>query len=122
MMVYSSPGDQQRAPVPVLRRLLHRGPASLAIHQLDRLDKTGAQTTRTRRFPGIALEPKCIADHGEYLIAIREVHGPKEADLRLYLLEGQAECHGNSVQGAVGPVIGPVGEEAETILGRVDGK
>jgi hypothetical protein len=118
----SPPDDQQRAPLTVLRRVLHPGPASLTIHQLDRLDKTGAQTARARRFPGIAVEQKCIIDHSQDLSTFREVHGPEQADLRLHLRQGQAECLSNGVQGAVDPAMGPIGEEAEAVLGRVDGK
>ena len=116
------PGGQKRSPLSVLCRLLHLGPASLSVHQLDRLDKAGAQTPRTRRFRGIAAEQKSVVYHGEHLIAFREVHGPEEADLRLHLLQGQAEPNGDGVQGAAGPAVGPVGEEAEAVLGRVDGK
>src|SRR3990172_3180794 len=50
------------------------------------------------------------------------MHGPEEADLRLHLRQGQAECLSNGVQGTVDPAMGPVGEEAEAVLGRVDGK
>jgi hypothetical protein len=102
--------------------MLHLGPASLAVHQLDRLDKAGAQAARTRRFPGVAGEQKCVVDQGKDLATFREVQGPEQADLRLHLFQGQAERRCDGVQGAVCPAMGPVGEEAEAVLGRVDGK
>src|SRR5512142_2042808 len=118
----SSSRDEQCAPLPVLRRELRLGPAALAVHQFDGFDKAGAQYTRTRCFPDIARKPGCIADDAQDLIAVGEVHGPEQADLRLHLFQGKAECHRYGVEGAADLAIGPVGEEAEAVLVRIDGK
>ena len=77
--------DQQCALVPFLCRFHHLCSTPIAIHHIDRIHKTVAETAGACSFPGIAVKQERIADRGQDLVAFREVHGPEQADLRLDL-------------------------------------
>jgi len=67
------------------------------------------------------MEKKRVVRERQGLGSLGKGHGPEQAGFRLHLGKGYAVRHPDSMQGALGPAAGLIGEQAETVLGRVDG-